>query len=251
MLKIWNREQELKIINPAVKQSIYGEEYGCVDFYNNQDDHPDHPSMMNHTFFHDKMRMSYPEGSTKHRREKLSKNILVTYGEWFGCPIGTVPILRVTKVDLLRLKSLVVTVLIPEVHGTILMNLCFPVMTIMQEDISVTFQMSRWSRNDNGPLQIWPPGNTSCCAKHKRHTSYRHRITQRHGRFLDSDPTSGNWGLYVSNELIGFWPASRFKESLGRRGVEWGGEVYSPFHLQVLRWVTGVFRWGTLTTTHI
>ncbi|WZY85430.1 hypothetical protein YC2023_031814 [Brassica napus] len=63
--------------------------------------------MMNHTFFHDKMRMSYPEGSTKHRREKLSKNHFGHLWEnGVGCPVGTVLILRVTKTDLLRLKSL-------------------------------------------------------------------------------------------------------------------------------------------------
>ncbi|KAG5406940.1 hypothetical protein IGI04_013059 [Brassica rapa subsp. trilocularis] len=44
---------------------------------------------------------------------------------------------------------------------------------------------------------------------------------------ITKDQTSGNWGLYVSNEEIGFWPSSRFKESSGT-GVEWGGEVYSP-----------------------
>ncbi|CDY63256.1 BnaA03g58650D [Brassica napus] len=38
---------------------------------------------------------------------------------------------------------------------------------------------------------------------------------------------TGNWGLNVLNEEIGFWPSSRFKESSGT-GVEWGGEVYSP-----------------------
>ncbi|CAH8354488.1 unnamed protein product [Eruca vesicaria subsp. sativa] len=39
------------------------------------------------------------------------------------------------------------------------------------------------------------------------------------------DQSSGNWYQYVSNEEIGLWPSSRFKESSGT-GVEWGGEVY-------------------------
>ncbi|KAL1201631.1 Protein neprosin [Cardamine amara subsp. amara] len=99
-------EQKLKIINkPAVKiiKSIYGERYGCVDFYKQPGF--DHPSMKNHTF-HYKMRlMSYSEGS-KMKKELLNKK---TFGHLWkngvGCPTGTVPILRITKNDLLRLKS--------------------------------------------------------------------------------------------------------------------------------------------------
>ncbi|CAA0394446.1 unnamed protein product [Arabidopsis thaliana] len=98
-------EHKLKLINkPAVKivKSINGERYGCVDFYKQPG--LDHSSMKNHTFHH-KMRMSYSEGSKMKR--KTHRN--TTFGHFWengvGCPIGTVPIPRVTKDALLRMKS--------------------------------------------------------------------------------------------------------------------------------------------------
>lgn len=283
-------EQELKIINrPAVKiiKSIYGEEYGCVDFYKQPGF--DHPSMMNHTFFHDKMRMSYPEGSTKHRREKLSKQHFGHLWEnGLGCPIGTVPILRVTKVDLLRLKSLggdssnprgswnntyepmlsgndhhfavTRTKRKPKIYNGAAMRAAIFTPPIEPNQISSTrlhiqigseFIQAGWTVNPllyQGVItRLFVFTNAG------GHQCYHSRCPDGAGMILvradmapgiplvaqnikgiqaidiaiNKDQTSGNWGLYVSNELIGFWPASRFKESSGT-GVEWGGEVYSP-----------------------
>ncbi|KAL0738815.1 hypothetical protein Bca4012_015025 [Brassica carinata] len=65
--------------------------------------------MMNHTFFHDKMRMSYPEGWNQQSiggRNLVKKQFRHLWENGVGCPICTVPILRITKVDLLKLKSL-------------------------------------------------------------------------------------------------------------------------------------------------
>ncbi|EFH46049.1 hypothetical protein ARALYDRAFT_492556 [Arabidopsis lyrata subsp. lyrata] len=99
-------EQKLKLFNkPAVKiiKSINGERYGCVDFYKQPG--LDHPSMKNHTF-HYKMRMSHLERSKMKRETHSNKTFGYFWENGVGCPIGTVPILRVTKDALLKIKSI-------------------------------------------------------------------------------------------------------------------------------------------------
>ncbi|KAL9816925.1 putative neprosin [Arabidopsis thaliana] len=98
-------EHKLKLINkPAVKivKSINGERYGCVDFYKQPG--LDHSSMKNHTFHH-KMRMSYSKGSKMKRKTHRNRTFGHFWENGVGCPIGTVPIPRVTKDALLRMKS--------------------------------------------------------------------------------------------------------------------------------------------------
>ncbi|EFH48759.1 predicted protein [Arabidopsis lyrata subsp. lyrata] len=98
-------EQKLKLINkPAVKiiKSINGERYGCVDFYKQPG--LDHSSMKNYTF-HYKMRISYLGGSKMKRETHSNKTFGHFWENGVGCPIGTVPILRVNKEALLKMKS--------------------------------------------------------------------------------------------------------------------------------------------------
>ncbi|CAH8354486.1 unnamed protein product [Eruca vesicaria subsp. sativa] len=280
-------EQELKIINkPAVKliKSIDGERYGCVDFCKQPGF--DHPSMMNHTVFHDKMRMiSYLEGSRKHR-EKLSKqNFGHLWENGVGCPIGTVPIRRVTKMDLLRLKTLGADKSNPRGSWN---NAFEPMLSSNDHHFAVT-RTKREPKIYNGAgmrvaifTPLVGPNQISSTRLHVQigsefiqagwtvnpllyqgvttrlfvftnaggHQCYHSRCPDGAGMILVrediapgipldpqnvqaidiaiiKDQSSGNWYLYVSNEEIGFWPASRFKESSGT-GVEWGGEVYSP-----------------------
>ncbi|KAL1220638.1 Protein neprosin [Cardamine amara subsp. amara] len=90
--------KRLKTINkPAVKiiKTIHGERYGCVDFF--KQPAFDHPSMKNHNY-HYKMR---PMRETKINNTGFG----YLWENGVGCPIGTVPIRRVTKDDLLRLDS--------------------------------------------------------------------------------------------------------------------------------------------------
>ncbi|XP_020875103.1 uncharacterized protein LOC110226779 [Arabidopsis lyrata subsp. lyrata] len=97
-------EKRLKTINkPAVKiiKTIDGERYGCVDFF--KQPAFDHPSMKNHTY-HYKMRPIW-KGMRERKRNNTAFGYLWENG--VGCPIGTVPIKRVTKDDLLRLDSFV------------------------------------------------------------------------------------------------------------------------------------------------
>ncbi|KAJ9703993.1 hypothetical protein PVL29_005325 [Vitis rotundifolia] len=100
-------ETELKAINkPAVKtiQTEYGDTYDCVDVYKQPTlDHPllkDHVVQMRPSAALQKTlkasRMSYLS-SVDHNPMKI--------GLEDGCPLGTVPIRRTTKGDLIRAKS--------------------------------------------------------------------------------------------------------------------------------------------------
>ncbi|ESQ56057.1 hypothetical protein EUTSA_v10026983mg [Eutrema salsugineum] len=98
-------QRKLKTINkPAVKiiKTIDGERYGCVDFFKQPGF--DHPSMKNHTYHYKMQRMWHPEGMRKSKTNNTGFGYLWENG--VGCPIGTVPIRRVTKNDLLSLNSL-------------------------------------------------------------------------------------------------------------------------------------------------
>ncbi|CAA0395295.1 unnamed protein product [Arabidopsis thaliana] len=95
-------EKRLQTINkPAVKiiKTIDGEIYGCVDFF--KQPAFDHPSMKNHTY-HYKMRLIWKEMG---ERETNNTAFGYLWENGVGCPIGTVPMQRVTKDDLLRLDS--------------------------------------------------------------------------------------------------------------------------------------------------
>ncbi|XP_013615614.1 PREDICTED: uncharacterized protein LOC106321953, partial [Brassica oleracea var. oleracea] len=98
-------EKKLRTINkPAVKiiKTIHGEKYGCVDFV--KQPAFDHPSMKNHTY-HYKMRpISHPD--EKRKRETNNTAFGYLWENGVGCPIGTVPIRRITKDDILGLNSL-------------------------------------------------------------------------------------------------------------------------------------------------
>ncbi|CAN6916238.1 unnamed protein product, partial [Brassica oleracea] len=98
-------EKKLRTINkPAVKiiKTIHGEKYGCVDFF--KQPAFDHPSMKNHTY-HYKMRpISHPD--EKRKRETNNTGFGYLWENGVGCPIGTVPIRRITKDDILGLNSL-------------------------------------------------------------------------------------------------------------------------------------------------
>ncbi|XP_038687459.1 uncharacterized protein LOC119986836 [Tripterygium wilfordii] len=97
-------EEQLKLLNkPAITtiETIYGEKYDCVDFY--KQPAFDHPALKNHNFHPEMIPNSYPEGrmyknsSTNNRSKSLWVN-----GE--GCPVGTVPIKKTTKEDLINAK---------------------------------------------------------------------------------------------------------------------------------------------------
>ncbi|XP_077252630.1 protein neprosin-like [Tasmannia lanceolata] len=96
-------ERQLKIINkPAVKtiKTRYGQIFGCVDI--NKQPAFDHPLLMNH-----KIQMA-PGSLPKFIQDEKASSLDVSLKIGFkngGCPLGTVPVRRIKKEDLIRAKS--------------------------------------------------------------------------------------------------------------------------------------------------
>ncbi|XP_077251418.1 protein neprosin-like [Tasmannia lanceolata] len=96
-------ERQLKIINkPAVKtiKDGYGQIFSCVDI--NKQPAFDHPLLMNH-----KIQMgpgSLPKVIKDKKASSLGVSLKVGLKDG-GCPLGTVPIRRITKEELKRAKS--------------------------------------------------------------------------------------------------------------------------------------------------
>ncbi|KAH7842582.1 hypothetical protein Vadar_006967 [Vaccinium darrowii] len=95
-------EKELKLLNkPAVKTlyTEYGDIIDCVDFY--KQPAFDHPLLKNHTFHYKMKRSPLHRKARDQNSSKLTKPVSIGL-KGGGCPIGTVPIRRITKEDLIR-----------------------------------------------------------------------------------------------------------------------------------------------------
>ncbi|XP_047312464.1 uncharacterized protein LOC124915746 [Impatiens glandulifera] len=96
-------EKQLQILNkPSLKTiiSVYGDLYDCVDFY--KQPAFDHPLLKNHTF-QPQMKPTY-EKMRNNSSSSTSGHLFKIFKEG-GCPVGTVPIRRTTKADLIRQKQ--------------------------------------------------------------------------------------------------------------------------------------------------
>ncbi|WCJ22513.1 hypothetical protein M5689_004599 [Euphorbia peplus] len=108
--KILSREEDLeleqelqRLTKPAVKsiEIIYGDTYDCVNFY--QQPAFDDPLMKNHSL-HPQMK---PTSYLGRMRSKNFTSYFRPENFWVngrGCPVGTVPIKKITKDDLLKAK---------------------------------------------------------------------------------------------------------------------------------------------------
>ncbi|XP_058201953.1 protein neprosin-like [Rhododendron vialii] len=98
-------ENQLKLLNkPAVKtiDTEYGDTYDCVDFY--KQPAFDHPLLKNHSF-HFQMK---PTLSLERNKDHVSSGVRESAHielKGGGCPVGTVPIRRITKEDLIRERN--------------------------------------------------------------------------------------------------------------------------------------------------
>ncbi|CAB78145.1 putative protein [Arabidopsis thaliana] len=171
------------------------------------------------------MRMSYSEGSKMKR--KTHRN--TTFGHFWengvGCPIGTVPIPRVTKDALLRMKSFDSDNSNPQSSWS---KTYKPASSIDDHHFAVV-RTTKGTRSYNGAsMNI----NTFTPSVGPMQFSASRMHFQIGNEFIQVgwiDKINGNWWLLMGTswEEVGFWPSSRFKESSGTM-VEWGGEVYSP-----------------------
>ncbi|POO01261.1 hypothetical protein TorRG33x02_030150 [Trema orientale] len=99
-------EKQLEPLNKAALKTIKaqsGDIYDCIDFY--KQPAFDHPLLKNHTF-HFRMRPSSRPKKMKNKQQssKVGQPLLKIGLQGEGCPIGTVPIRRSTKKDLIRAK---------------------------------------------------------------------------------------------------------------------------------------------------
>nr|XP_009777805.1 PREDICTED: uncharacterized protein LOC104227280 [Nicotiana sylvestris] len=98
-------EKRLKLLNkPAIKiiKTKYGDIYDCVDFY--KQPAFDHPLLKNRNYYPQMKPSSYmKESDSTISTSKMFPRTELPDG---GCPVGTVPVRRTTKEDLIRHKLL-------------------------------------------------------------------------------------------------------------------------------------------------
>ncbi|XP_075107075.1 protein neprosin-like [Nicotiana tabacum] len=98
-------EKQLKLLNkPAVKtiKTTYGDLYFCVNFY--KQPAFDHPLMQNHNFHHEMKPTLHKLKQNSGTSTTSGLSTIWLNGE--GCPIGTVPIKRIGKEDLIRQRHI-------------------------------------------------------------------------------------------------------------------------------------------------
>ncbi|WCJ25429.1 hypothetical protein M5689_007313 [Euphorbia peplus] len=98
-------EKELqRLTKPAIEtiQTIYGDIYDCVDFY--QQPAFDNPLLKNHSFHPEMKPTSYPKGGNLMMNSTSSYGPKKLWANGKGCPTGSVPIRRITKDDLIKAK---------------------------------------------------------------------------------------------------------------------------------------------------
>ncbi|KAH7844916.1 hypothetical protein Vadar_033074 [Vaccinium darrowii] len=96
-------EKKLLLINKPTVATIhtdYGDIIDCVDFY--KQPAFDHPLLKNHTFHYQMKPISVHRGTKDQVSSKFIETPVSLGLKGGGCPVGTVPIRRITKGDLIR-----------------------------------------------------------------------------------------------------------------------------------------------------
>ncbi|KAH7840917.1 hypothetical protein Vadar_023291 [Vaccinium darrowii] len=95
-------EKQLELLNKPPLTTIhtdYGDTIDCVDFH--KQPAFDHPLLKNHTFHYQMKPTSLDRGTRDQVSSKFTKPISIGLKDG-GCPVGTVPIRRISKEDLIR-----------------------------------------------------------------------------------------------------------------------------------------------------
>ncbi|XP_015087255.1 uncharacterized protein LOC107030501 [Solanum pennellii] len=239
-------EKQLEVLNkPPIKtiKTKYGDIYDCVDFY--KQPAFDHPLLKNHNY-HPQMKPSYSMiesiSTTSTSNYKLSKIRLSDK----GCPVGTVPIRRITKEDLIRHK------LMPPSEDVTFNNLLNRFAILHTEDSpdnkfgGAGVDPALYGDNLTRLFIHFTDGKTSGCIcpgfvllnTQIPIDGVFEPVSQRGGNISDIglsinwDQENGNWWLFSteSNTPFGFWPREVFDNDFAyfATRVEWGGVVCSP-----------------------
>nr|XP_016477246.1 PREDICTED: uncharacterized protein LOC107798729 [Nicotiana tabacum] len=98
-------EKQLELLNkPAVKtiETTYGDLYDCVNFY--KQPAFNHPLLRNH-HFHPEMKPTLHR-LKQHSGTSTTRGLSTIWLNGEGCPVGTVPIKRISKEDLIRQRHI-------------------------------------------------------------------------------------------------------------------------------------------------
>ncbi|CAN4127409.1 unnamed protein product [Withania somnifera] len=99
-------EKQINFLNkPAVKtvKTKYGDIYDCVDFYKQRAF--DHQLLKDHNF-HPKMKPTLSRIKKNSSAPSTSKWFSSIWSKDGGCPFGTIPVRRITKDDIIRLRHM-------------------------------------------------------------------------------------------------------------------------------------------------
>ncbi|KAI8569389.1 hypothetical protein RHMOL_Rhmol02G0275000 [Rhododendron molle] len=255
-------EKQLNVMNkPAVKtiKTQYGDIYDCVDFY--KQPAFDHPLLKNHSF-HFEMK---PTLVPKRKRDQVSsedKEPIHTALIGGGCPIGTVPIRRVTKEDLIRERNASKVMSFADntlgAHYAVVrtrggqnkFNGAGATLSLHNPSVSGRqYSAARFMlQNGADTIQVgWRAGQSHCfntrCPGfvHVRsdipldlvypQISIPGKEVYVVPLYIDRDLANGNWWLLVGddNTQVGFWPKRIFTGLADMASyAEWGGEVFGP-----------------------
>ncbi|XP_077226160.1 protein neprosin-like isoform X2 [Tasmannia lanceolata] len=221
-------EKQLKLLNkPAIKsiQTEYGDIFDCVDI--NKQPALDHPLLKNHKI---QIRpTSLPKGWTD---KDSTISTTIQFGLKEGCPMGTVPIRRTRKEDLIRAISLSDSTPLKYHHSRVIyengevlgaqagINIWNPSVDKNKGSLSKVYV-----RNGDGALVNSIEVGTGVYSDILGDNKTR-IIT----RWTDQKIGQGYWWLGVGDTLVGYWPNYLFT-TLSTKEVTtiwWGGEVVGP-----------------------
>ncbi|XP_028098186.1 uncharacterized protein LOC114297907 [Camellia sinensis] len=232
-------------------QNNYGDTYDCVDFY--KQPAFDHPLLKNHTFHFQMKPTSLPKRSRDQVSSNVSKPLHIGL-KGGGCPVGTVPIRRTTKEDLIRekLASKIITpaddtgsadyAIVKTIDGPNKYSGASAVLSVYQPDVvGKQYSAGRMMiQNGLDSLQVgWRAGqshcfNTNCPGFVIVDTEIPlgqviEKVSIRGGTSVAMEIYILQW-LGVANTNLGFWPKRILGGGLANLAshAEWGGEVFSP-----------------------
>ncbi|KAE9452309.1 hypothetical protein C3L33_15790, partial [Rhododendron williamsianum] len=205
-------EKQLELLNkPATN---YGDTIDCVDFY--KQPAFDHPLLKNHTFSYQMRPTSLPRRAKDQVSPKFAEPVTIGL-KGGGCPVGTVPIRRITKEDLIRER------------------LRSKIKSFEDNSLGTHYAVLRTTANSNKKFV----GAGAQISTHNPHVDGRQysaaRVKIRNGPdSLETgwrDRANGNWWFISGShhDEVGFWP-KRIFTGLGDLAnyAEWGGEAFSP-----------------------
>ncbi|EOA22538.1 hypothetical protein CARUB_v10003192mg [Capsella rubella] len=235
---------KLKTLNKPASKTIKSEDgdiIDCVDIY--KQPAFDHPALRNHKI-QMKPSVEFVSKKTNSPTDGSSKPITSqTWSKSGGCPVGTVPIRRVSKEDLRRASSLSqFGRKTPQVY-----DFRDKANQLKANNINGTAEKSYNPRPKNrseailiatgnylgaqSDINTWNPQGVQC----SDYSSAQIWLLAGYPEISESieagwmDPDSGNWWLTYNEFVLGYWPGTLFQDlRQNATTVQWGGEVYSP-----------------------